>query len=101
MSVNVTQMLASYAMSHDDVTFDALGDTLTVTAVSRDANGNPIPESVLPGPVWTSRDPSVAGDSHRSRLARIGGRSHGPELEDDELPPGTPDAGVPEEHRAA
>ena len=59
VSVTVSQVLASYAMSHDDVTFDALGDTLTVSATARDANGNVIPESVLPGPVWTSRDPTV------------------------------------------
>ena len=59
VSVAVAQTLASYAMSHEDVTFDALGDTLTVTASSRDANGNIIPESLIPGPVWTSRDPSV------------------------------------------
>ena len=59
VSVNVTQVLASYLMSHDDVTFDALGDTLTVKATARDANGNIIPESVLPAPVWTSRNPGV------------------------------------------
>ena len=59
VSVNVTQTLASYSMSHDDVTFDALGDTLTVRATAQDANGNTIPESLLPAPVWTSRDVTV------------------------------------------
>ena len=56
VSVSVTQVLVGYSMSHDDVTLDALGDTLTLLAVGRDANGNVIPPGPQSAPVWTSRD---------------------------------------------
>jgi hypothetical protein len=59
VSVNVNQVLARYAMSHEDVTLEALGDTITISASGRDANGNPIPPSSQTAPVWTSRDPSA------------------------------------------
>ena len=59
VTVSVTQVLARYVLSQEDVTFDALGDTLTILASARDANGNPIPPGTQSAPVWTSRDPSV------------------------------------------
>ena len=59
VNVTVTQILARYALSHEDVTFDALGDTLTVAAIGQDANGNVIPPGPQSAPVWTSRDPGV------------------------------------------
>lgn len=59
VNVTVTQILARYALSQEDVTFDALGDTLTIAAVGQDANGNAILAGPQSAPVWTSRDPSV------------------------------------------
>ena len=59
VNVTVTQVLARYALSHLDVTFDALGDTLTVAAMGQDANGNLIPPGPQSAPVWTSRNPGV------------------------------------------
>ena len=60
VSVSVTQVLARYELSHDDVTLEALGDTLRIAATARDANGGVIESSPTSAPVWTSRDPSAA-----------------------------------------
>ena len=60
VSVTVAQTLARYVLSHDDVTLDALGDTIRVTATARDANGSVIEPAPTIAPVWTSRDPSAA-----------------------------------------
>jgi hypothetical protein len=59
VGVNVNQLLVRYALSHQDVTFDALGDTITVAATGQDANGNVMPAGPQSAPVWTSRDPNV------------------------------------------
>lgn len=60
VSVSVAQLLARYTLSHDDVTLEALGDTLRVMATARDANGGLIEPTPTSAPVWTSRDPSTA-----------------------------------------
>jgi hypothetical protein len=59
VSVTVAQTLTQYTLSHDDVTFESLGDTLRVIATARDANGGIIAPSPTSAPVWTSRDPST------------------------------------------
>ena len=58
VGVTVRQTLASYVLSHEDITLDALADTITVTAGARDANGFTIPPGPQSDPVWTSRDPA-------------------------------------------
>ena len=68
VTVNVAQVLARYTLSHDDVTLEALGDTLRVSAAPRDANGGLMEMSAATAPVWTSRDPSAADVTQSGRI---------------------------------
>jgi uncharacterized protein YjdB len=56
VEVTVTQTPASITVSPDSVMLEAAGDTVTITAVVRDTNGDVIAGATV---TWSSSDPSV------------------------------------------
>ena len=57
VTVHVRQVAAVVALTADTQRINAIGDTILIAATAEDANGFPVPDSVL---TWTSTDAAVA-----------------------------------------